>query len=125
MDENNLPLECQNIIGAASSTGKVSQHVLEVGRFAAARSAYEGHGLVLLGCHHVLVGGLTHGVDVGRQVLHLALLEHLPDLLRVDVQVLAGVDGDHGWASVGLYEVIDVSLPQSVEHGALVQISKQ
>ena len=99
--------------------------MLEVGRFPAARSSNEGNGLVFLGGHHVLVGSLAHGVDMRRQILDLALLEHLPDLIRVDVQVLAGVDCDHGWSSVGLDEVIDISLPQSVKDGALVQISKQ
>ena len=99
--------------------------MLEVGRFPAAGSSNEGDGLVFLGGHHVLVGSLAHGVDMRRQILDLALLEHLPDLIRVDVQVLAWVDCDHGWSSVGLDEVIDISLPQSVKDGALVQISKQ
>ena len=99
--------------------------MLEVGRFPAARSSNEGNGLVFLGCHHVLVGSLANRVDMGWEILDLALLEHLPDLIRVHVQVLAWVDCDHGGSSVGLDEVIDISLPQSVEHGALVQISKQ
>ena len=48
--------------------------MLEVCRLAAARSADEGHRLVLLGGHHVLVSSLTDRVDVRREVLHLALL---------------------------------------------------
>ena len=52
-------------------------------------------------------------------------LEHLPDLIRVHVQVLAWVDCDHGWSSVGLYEVVDISLSQSVKDRALVQIPNQ
>ena len=58
-------------------------------------------------------------------LLPLSYLEHLPDLIRVHVQVLARVDGDHGGPGVGLYEVVDISLPQSVKDRALVQISKQ
>ena len=99
--------------------------MFEVGSLAAARSSNEGNGLVFLGGHHVLVGGLANGVDMWGQVLDLTLLEHLPDLIRVHVQVLAGVDCDHGGSSVGLYEVIDISLSQGVKYRALVQISKQ
>ena len=55
----------------------------------------------------------------------VSYLEHLPDLIRVHVQVLAWVDGDHGRPGVGLYEVVDISLPQSVKDRALVEISKQ
>ena len=89
--------------------------MFEVGSLAAARSSNEGNGLVFLGGHHILVGGLANGVDMWGQVLDLTLLEHLPDLIRVDVQVLAGVDGYHGGAGVGLYQVVDVSLPQGVQ----------
>ena len=91
----------------------------------------EGHGLILLGGHEALVGGLAHGVDVRRQILHPAFLKmndyiddfigldntnlkHVSDLLRVDVEVLARVDGDDGRASKGLNEVIDIALSQSV-----------
>ena len=41
-------------------------------------------------------------------------LEHVSDLLGVDVEVLARVDGDDGGSGKCLDEVIDISLPQSV-----------
>ena len=99
--------------------------MFEVGSFPTPRSSDEGNGLVFLGGHHVLVGSLAHRVDMWGKVLDLTLLEHLPDLIRVHVQVLAGVDCDHGGSGVGLYEVIDISLSQGVKYRALVQISKQ
>ena len=43
-------------------------------------------------------------------------LKHVSDLLRVDVEVLARVDGDDGGAGKCLDEVIDISLPQSVKN---------
>ena len=43
-------------------------------------------------------------------------LEHVSDLLRVDVEVLARVDGDDGGAGKCLDEVIDISLPQSMKN---------
>ena len=88
--------------------------------------------LVLLGGHQALVGGLAHRVDVGRQILHPAFLniahctlhivkltgntdlKHVSDLLGVNVEVLARVDGDDGGAGKCLDEVVDISLPQSV-----------
>ena len=43
-------------------------------------------------------------------------LKHVSDLLGVDVEVLARVDGDDGGAGKCLDEVIDISLPQSVQN---------
>ena len=69
-----LPLKIENIVMLTGHADKVGQHVLEVGGLAAAGPPDEGHGLVLLGGHHVLVGGVSHGVDVRRQIINLALL---------------------------------------------------
>ena len=47
---------------------------------------------------------------------YFSYFEHVSDLLRVDVEVLAGVDGDDGGAGVGLDQVVHVPLSQGVEH---------
>ena len=69
-----------------------------LGAFPAAGAADEGDALVLLGVEHLLERRLANAVDVRRQLLHPALPEHSLDLLGVDVQLAAGVDGK-GWTS--------------------------
>ena len=49
----------------------------------------------------------------------------MPNLFRVDVEVFARVDCNDGRTSISLYQVVDISLSQSVKHRALIQISDE